>query len=42
MKDYYENYNEKLADDRNNNHLNKNGMHHNSVAGPMISPLKKY
>ena len=38
--DYIENYNENLADDRNQNNLHVNGKDHNSIAGPMIFPLR--
>ena len=38
--DYHENYSENLGDNRNRNDLRENGKYHNSVAGPMIFPLK--
>ena len=38
--DYIENYNENLAEDRNQNNLHVNGKEHNSIAGPMIFPLR--
>ena len=40
VDDYFQNYNENLADDRNEHHMNENGKHHNSVVGPFIFPVK--
>ena len=40
IQQYYENYNENLADYRHGNNLCVNGKYHYSVVGPMIFPLK--
>ena len=40
IQQYYENYNENLADYRDGNNLRVNGKYHYSVVGPMIFPLK--
>ena len=39
LKDYLENYNENLADDRQNNNMHENGKYHHSGVGLMIFPL---
>ena len=40
IEDYQQNYNENLSDDRSNHNMHENEKYHNSIAGPMLFPLK--
>ena len=39
LPNYTANYNDNLADSRNNHNMHDNGKYHNSVVGPLIFPL---